>query len=111
MTLFNTTGFSGVPGNNRLKSHDNVGNGIAILSGSNMTLVSQVQPESLNNTGAGVLADNGSAVTLLNASLLANMPEVMLFFGSRADIRASTVGTIQCDPSVLARGDVACPVP
>lgn len=111
MTLFNTTGFSGVPGDTTLKSHDNVGNGIVVLSGSNMTLVNQVQLESRNNGGAGVLADSGSAVTLLNASVQSNDPDVMLSFGTRSDIRASSVGNVQCDPTVISRGDVTCPAP
>ncbi|NJD04991.1 MAG: hypothetical protein FIA97_00645 [Methylococcaceae bacterium] len=112
MTLFNTTGFSGVPGDTTLKSHDNGANGIAILSGSNMTLVNQVVLESRTNHDAGVLADNGSAATLLNATLQGNGTDLRLSFGARADIRGlSTVDTIQCDPSVLSRGDITCPAP
>lgn len=112
MTVFNTAAFSGAPGNTTLKSHDNGSNGIVILSGSNMTLVNQAQLESLNNTGAGIFADNGSAVTLLNATLTGNAPDLLLSFGSRSDIRGlSVVGAIQCDPSALSRGDITCPAP
>lgn len=111
MTLFNTTGFSGVPGNTTLKTHGNGGNGVAVLLGSNLTLVNQVVLESQNNGNAGIQADNGSAVTLLNANVTGNNVDVALGFGARADIRRSTIGTINCDSSVLSRGDVICPAP
>ena len=111
MTLFNTAGFSGVPGNTTIKSHDNAGNGVAILLGSNLTMVNQVVMETQNNVGNGVQVDNGSSATLLNASVSGNHPDVSLAFGARSDIRRSSVGTMTCDATVLSRGDVVCPAP
>jgi hypothetical protein len=109
MTLFNTTGFSQIPGNTTLNTHNNAGNGIAVLTGSNFTLVNQVILEDHNNTGEGVLADNGSSITLLNANITGNnIHDVSLSFGSRSDIRSSTVGSIVCDSNILSRGDIVC---
>ena len=110
MILFNTTAFSGQPGSTTLKTHDNGANGIAVLLGSNLTSVNQVALFSQNNAGTGVLADNGSAITLLNATVTGNTPDIALTFGARSDIRKSTVASVVCDPSVLSRGDVTCPV-
>ena len=109
MTLFNTTAFSGQPGSTTLKTHDNGANGIAVLLGSNLTSVNQVALFSQNNAGTGVLADNGNAITLLNATVTGNTPDIALTFGARSDIRKSTVGTVVCDPNILSRGDVTCP--
>jgi hypothetical protein len=112
MTMFNTTAFSGAPGNTTLKSHDNAGNGINVLTGSTLTLVNQVLLESQQNGAVGVLADNGSTVTLLGATVTGNKnSDVSFSFGSRADINTSSFGSITCDQSVLIRGDtkVTCP--
>lgn len=114
MTLFNTTAFSGAPGNTTLKSHDNAGNGINVLTGSNLTLVNQVVLESQQNGAVGVLADNGSTLILLGATVTGNKKaDVSLSFGSRADINTSSFGSITCDQSVLIRGDTkaTCPTP
>jgi hypothetical protein len=111
MTLFNTPAFSGVPGDTTLNTHENGANGIAVLSGSTLTMVNQVILSSQNNNASGLLADNGSAVTLLNATIIGNAPDVALSFGARSDIRASNASSIICDPSVLSRGDTTCPTP
>jgi hypothetical protein len=112
MTLFNTTAFSGVPGNTTLKSHDNDGHGLSVLLGSNLTLVNQVVLESRGNGLNGVLADNGSALTLLQSTITGNRnPDVQLGFGSRADITASIIGIITCDATVLIRGDTGTTCP
>ena len=41
MTMFNTPAFSGAPGVTTLKSFNNCGNGVGILTGSNVTLIHQ----------------------------------------------------------------------
>ncbi|WP_150046077.1 right-handed parallel beta-helix repeat-containing protein [Methylomonas rhizoryzae] len=111
MTLFNTTAFSGAPGSTTLRVHDNGGNGVAALHASNFTMVNQVALTGSGNGGAGFFADNGSMATLLNATLSGNATDLMLSFGARSDIRASSANSIVCDATVLSRGDLVCPTP
>lgn len=112
MTMFNTPAFSGVPGVTTLKSFNNGGNGIGILTGSNLTLIHQAAINSSTNKGAGIAADNGSSLTLLGSTVTGNnQKDLRLTFGSRADITTSSIGTITCDATVLVRGDTGtvCP--
>ncbi len=111
MTMFNTPAFSGAPGITTLKSFNNGGNGISILTGSNLTVIHQAAIDSTMNKGVGIDADNGSGLTLINSKVTGNQKDVLLTFGSRADITGSTVGNISCDAHVLLRGDtgVVCP--
>jgi hypothetical protein len=112
MTMFNPPALSGAPGTTALRSFDNGGNGISILTGSNITLISQATITSTTNQGIGIADDNGSSLTLIKSSVTGNQKkDVLLTFGSRADISGSTVGVISCDVSALVRGDtpVTCP--
>jgi hypothetical protein len=111
MTIFNTPAFSGAPGNTTVTSQNNGGNGISILTGSNLTMIHQAAINSNHNTGNGVQADSGSSLTLIQSNITGNKTDIALTFGSRADLRTSTIGTITCDATVLVRGDTGaiCP--
>jgi hypothetical protein len=111
LTMFNTPAFSGAPGVTTLTTTDNGANGISVLTGSNLTVIHQASIISSANSGSGVLADNGSSITLIQSKLTGNTRDVTLTFGSRGDITTSQVGTLACDASVLLRGDTGrtCP--
>jgi Right handed beta helix region len=112
MTMFNTPAFSGAPGTTTLKSFNNGGNGISILTGSNLTLIHQATINSSANQGAGIAADNGSGLTLIKSMITGNKKkDVLLTFGSRADITGSSIGAISCDATVLLRGDTGATCP
>jgi hypothetical protein len=108
LTLFNTTAFSGAPGTTAIQASNNGGNGLSILTGSNMTAIHQAAVTSQTNKGAGILADNGSGLTLINSTVTGHAHDVVLSFGSRSDITTSTVGSISCDASVISRGTTVC---
>lgn len=112
MTMFNTPAFSGAPGTTTLRTFNNAGNGISILTGSNLTLIHQAAIDSSMNQGSGIAADNGSGLTLIKSTVTENKKkDVLLTFGSRADITGSSIGTISCDATVLLRGDTGATCP
>jgi hypothetical protein len=68
------------------------------------------------NGDAGLLADNGSAVHVINSTITGNRPgrDIVLTFGARADLAQNpALGSITCDETVLIRGDTVtvCPTP
>jgi hypothetical protein len=73
----------------------------------------------VQNNKTGVLADGGDMLNInaspapippAPSSITANGLDVDLRFGSRATFGSElTLGTIQCDKTVLSRGSVACP--
>ena len=91
LTLFNTTAFSGAPGTITIQTSHNGGNGVSILTGSNLTAIHQASVISHGNTGVGVQADNGSSLTLINSDVTGQTPDILLSFGSRSDITTSTM--------------------
>jgi hypothetical protein len=111
LTMFNTTAFSGAPGVTTVNSTANSGNGVSVLTGSNLTLIHQAAMNSTGNSGEGLLADNGSSITLIQSNITGNAKDVVLTFGSRGDITTTALGTLTCDASVLLRGDTGrtCP--
>ena len=112
MTVFNIPQFSGVPGFSTVNSHDNLGSGIRVLEGSTLTLSNQAQIVSKQNSNAGLAADNGVGLTLVNSTLTGNTAkDLVLTFGTRADLRTLTLGTYSCDATVLVRGTsgITCP--
>jgi hypothetical protein len=111
LTMFNTPAFSGAPGITTLNAQNNAMNGISVLTGSNLTVIHQARISSMANTGDGIAADNGSAVTLVQSNISGNGKDVVLTFGSRGDITTSTIGNLTCDATVLLRGDTGftCP--
>jgi hypothetical protein len=110
VTVFNTTQFSGVPGNSTINARNNMLNGVRVLTGSLLQLTNQAQVNSTGNGAAGLLADNGSGVTLVNSAFSGNVVDLQLTFGARADIRTTTFVTYACDATVLVRGGLlSCP--
>ncbi len=105
LTMFNTPAFSGAPGTTTLVADNNLLNGISILTGSNLTVIHFAAVNSTGNTGAGILVDNGSGLTLVGSMIQGNGKDVSLSFGSRGDITGTTVGELTCDATVLLRGD------
>jgi len=63
------------------------------------------------NANTGLAGDNGAAVTLVDSVLTGNtVKDLLLTFGSRADVRTLTLGTYSCDATVLVRGPgLVCP--
>ena len=57
------------------------------------------------NTTAGLTADNGSTVRIIEgATITGNGTDVVLLFGSNGTFNGNTIGTITCDETVLLRG-------
>ena len=111
MTVFNTPQFSGAQGRSTINAHNNTGSGVRVLTGSTLTLVNQAQVISIQNGGIGLVADNGAGLTVVNSTLTGNtLSDQSLTFGTRADIRTTTLATYACDATVLTRGGiVTCP--
>jgi hypothetical protein len=112
MTVFNTPQFSGAPGFSTVNCHDNTGTGLRLQTGSTLTLSNQAKVVSTLNARAGLAADNGVGVTLVNSTITGNMiRDIQLTFGARADFQTLTSGTYTCDATVLVRGSsgITCP--
>jgi hypothetical protein len=111
LTMFNTTAFSGAPGTTTLNSQNNLGNGVSILTGSNLTVIHQAALNSTGNSKVGIQVDNGSGLTLIQSNVASNSQrDIVLTFGSRADVSGTTFGTLSCDATVLVRGgELTCP--
>lgn len=112
MTVFNIPQFSGVPGFTTVNSHDNQGNGVHLLTASTFTVANQAKVLSTQNSGFGVTADDGIALTLVNSTLSGNtLKDLSLTFGTRADVSSTTFGSYTCDATVLTRGaaGLSCP--
>src|SRR5262249_14137579 len=93
LNMFNTTAFSGVPGNPMLMSENNGQQGIGVHGNSELHVHNQVKLVSRHNGGGGALADNGSALIMVNSNLSRNTGyDVDLTFGSRGDFSSSQIG-------------------
>ncbi len=112
LTMFNTTAFSGAPGTTTINTHNNGGNGLSVLTGSNFTVIHQAALDSTDNTMRGILVDNGSSITLIQSIVTGNSaPDIALTFGSRGDITGSKIGKLTCDGTVILRGSFThCPM-
>ena len=83
-----------------------VGSAMAVFPTGNLTIQ--------GNTIAGLTADNGSTVRIIEgATITGNGTDVVLLFGSNGTFTGNTIGTITCDETSLVRGDegVTCPNP
>jgi hypothetical protein len=110
MTVFNTTQFSQVPGNSTVNARNNTGNGVRVLTGSLLQLTNQAQVNSTQNGAAGLVADNGAGLTIVNSTFTGNVVDLQLTFGTRADVGTTTFATYACDSTVLVRGGLlSCP--
>ena len=72
MTVFNTTQFSQVPGNSTVNARNNTGNGVRVLTGSLLQLTNQAQVNGTQNGAAGLVADNGAGLTIVNSTFAGN---------------------------------------
>jgi len=89
--------------------HDNALAGIVVRSSS--TAVG-TETSVNGNGGSGIVGDDGASITLVNSLMTGNgVKDLLLTFGSRADVRTSVFGTYSCDATVLARGTagIICP--
>ena len=111
MTVFNTPTNTGQMGLSTINTHHNGGDGVRVLTGSTLTLVTQASVLSDHNTMNGFVADNGAGVVLVNSVITDNTIDVRLTFGTRADLQTLTFGSYSCDPTVLVRGTsgIVCP--
>ena len=112
MTVFNNPQFSGAPGFSTINTTNNGGNGIAVLTGSILTLANQAQINSTTNGAIGLFTDNGAGITIRNTTLTGNtVKDLQMTFGVRADVQVNvTIGTSTCDATVLVRGaSFTCP--
>jgi hypothetical protein len=112
MTVFNTPQFSGIPGFSTINTTNNTLNGVRVLRGSTLTLVNQARIVSTQNGAVGLVADNGTGVTLVNSIIKGNtVRDIQLTFGTRADFQTLDFGTATCDSTVLIRGSsgITCP--
>jgi hypothetical protein len=112
MSVFNTPQFSGVPGFSTIDARNNTRSGVRVLSDARLTLVNQARLDSIQNGTVGFTADNGAGVTLVNSTITGNTAgDIVMTFGTRADLRTMVFGTATCDATVLVRGTsgIVCP--
>ncbi|NOT54208.1 MAG: hypothetical protein HOP18_06340 [Deltaproteobacteria bacterium] len=113
-SLLNLFNMPGLPGS-RVEASGNGRHGLSAFLESRIDLSGGSVVSSQNNHNAGILADNGSFVRLVNSTLAGNSGrDVELSFGSRADLNATNaIGTLSCDDTVLIRGNAGftCPTP
>ena len=111
MTVFNTLQFSGVPGFSTVNVNNNTGSGVLVQNGAVLTLTNQARVNSNQNL-LGFVGDNGAGITLVNSTITGNGTDIQLTFGIRADLRTLAFGTYTCDATVLVRGTsgITCPL-
>ncbi len=110
LNMFNMPIFPG----STVMTSNNGKNGLSAIAESVIDMSGDAALTSRNNAEAGLLLDNGSTATLINATISNNNnDDVDLRFGARADLNNNTIGSIICDETVLIRGDsgVECPSP
>ncbi|NOT55407.1 MAG: hypothetical protein HOP18_12440 [Deltaproteobacteria bacterium] len=113
-SLLNLFNMPGLPGS-RVEASGNRRHGLSAFLESRIDLSGDSVVTSQNNDNAGLLADNGSFVRLVNSTLTSNRGrDLVLSFGSRADLNTTNaIGTVSCDDTVLIRGNasLSCPTP
>jgi Periplasmic copper-binding protein (NosD) len=112
LNMFNMPGFTG----SRVVATGNRRHGMSAFVGSKIDVSGDGVITSQQNGDAGLLADNGSAVHVINSTITGNRPgrDIVLTFGARADLAQNpALGSITCDETVLIRGDTVtvCPTP
>jgi hypothetical protein len=112
MTVFNIPQFSGVQGFSTVNTQKNQGNGVRVQMASTLTFSNQAKLISAQNTRDGLLADNGAGITLVNSMLSGNaVKDLVITFGSRADVSTTTFTSSACDATSIARGNPVIPCP
>ena len=84
----------------------NNGDGIAVSSDSNIDFETGAVT---NNDGHGILASRNAYVEIEGSTITGNATDVKADVLSRVGWHDSTVGTIECDDSVLTFWEAACP--
>lgn len=111
LNLFNMPGLAA----SKVTVLSNGRNGLSALVESRIDLSTDSEITSSDNAQAGVLADNGSTIRIINSTIQLNgVTDIDLSFGARADLRNNKeIGSIRCDQTVLIRGDTGttCPTP
>jgi hypothetical protein len=107
-SLLNLFNMPGLPAS-QVKASGNGRHGLSAFLGSKIDLSGDSMLSSQNNGDAGLLADNGSAIRIINSNITGNSRDVVLSFGARAELSGNSIGAISCDDSVLIRGDASCP--
>ncbi len=95
-------------------TNENVRFGISAGKASTIDVTGKNSITANNNGAFGVFIDDGSRALLTNSKLIGNAAfDLGINFGSRAEVTDTTVGTLQCDPTALVRGnqDLVCPAP
>lgn len=95
-----------------IETSNNGANGLLLRLASKFDMSNGATFTSSQNGRAGLDADNGSVIGLMNASIENNRgaADLSLTFGSRADfVSGNRVGRLFCDTSVLSRGQFSCP--
>lgn len=121
LTIFNNPNFSGNPNGTLLTVQQNGNNGVNVLTGSHVLDDNYAAINAQQNSGAGIVADDGSAVSFgqtisvsgVSSSITGNHPDVLLTFASRFTYLANdNIGTLSCDATALVRGtnpNFTCP--
>ena len=92
----------------KLTVKNNAATGSTIVSGSHVVVFGGL----ISATDNEMFVDNGSRVTLIQSTVTGNTAkDLLLTFGSRADLTGNTIGVASCDSSTLIRGDsgITCP--
>ena len=121
MTIFNNPQFSQAPDATRLTVEGNGGDGINLLSGSEILVDNFASIASTINRQIGIALDDGSSITFgqtipvtgVATGVGANPIDLQLGFGSRLTYLANDVlGIVKCDSTVLVRGpgNIKCPM-
>ncbi len=111
-SLLNLFNMPGLPASTVLVEN-NRRHGLSAFQESRIDLSVDSEITSRSNLDAGVFVDNGSSARIINSMLLDNGRDLVLSFGSRADLTNNNIGSITCDATVLVRGDsgLTCPQP
>jgi len=111
-SLLNLFNMPGLPASSVLVEN-NRRHGLSAFQESRIDLSGDSEITSRSNVEAGVFVDNGSSARIINSTIQDNMPDLVLSFGSRADLVNNLIVTITCDDTVLVRGDsgFTCPKP
>lgn len=99
LNLFNMQGFPG----SSVVANNNGRHGVSAFVTSAIDLTVDSTMTIQGNRSAGVMVDNGSTARIINSTITTNNPDISLNFGSRAELRNNTIGSIVCDATVLVR--------
>jgi len=121
MTIFNNPQFSGNPNATILNVQSNVGDGLNVLSASQVLDDNFAAIVDQQNGVAGISADDGSSVSFgqtipvsggLTSFIAGNNPDIRLTFGSRfTHLGNDAFASVSCDATALIRGpgSITCP--